>query len=81
MLKNKIQISEIKSFDSSRDWKVGDEAVNGRGDKFLVIDDRKEPENPTLYCQGKCDHEFKKDERGIPYVKCWGCGREIGRNG
>lgn len=34
---------------------------------------------PAKFCQGKCQHEFKQDENGRPYVKCHGCGREIGK--
>jgi len=34
---------------------------------------------PAKFCLGLCQHEFKKDEQGRPYVKCHGCGRELGK--
>ena len=42
--------------------------------------ERVEPNVVSKFCLGMCDHEVKLDlETGRPYVKCWGCGREIGK--
>lgn len=44
---------------------------------------KKERVQPTVvskFCLGTCDREIKYTEDGKPYMKCWSCGRELGKD-